>query len=366
MTIANKLRAIASTKEALRVKLELDTSVPFYQYANEITGTPTMLPAFSNDVTGKLAKLAYAKESLRQALGLSVDTPFSEYVNYARWSLVNLFVNNEKGVFYEPYDIEDLYQDASGTVPVKASGDPVGLILDKSQNVLKDGELVVNGTFDIDTNGWQQSSLGHWQVVNSRSYHPLSSEYKHLLQDFVGLTGVYEISFDTVVLQGALQFFYRDSNNNLIKSKVFNQGEYNFKIIIFNGLNSLAFSRDGGILTEAYVDNVSVKDKSSSYARQSISASRPIYQTDGSKSWLYHDKVDDKMLATLPAMTATVVTATDDGVAINYPISIAAGNYVITNNSTLGRDYGRLIIDRALTAIEQSQVTKYFNTKRGV
>ncbi|TDR34341.1 sialate O-acetylesterase [Aquamicrobium defluvii] len=42
------------------------------------------------------------------------------------------FANGEQGAWYDPSDLTTLFQDAAGTVPVTADGDPVGLMLDKS------------------------------------------------------------------------------------------------------------------------------------------------------------------------------------------------------------------------------------------
>ncbi|WP_288944452.1 hypothetical protein [uncultured Marinobacter sp.] len=45
-----------------------------------------------------------------------------------------LFKNGEQGAWYDPSDLGTLFQDAAGTTPVTADGDPVGLMLDKSGN----------------------------------------------------------------------------------------------------------------------------------------------------------------------------------------------------------------------------------------
>jgi hypothetical protein len=45
-----------------------------------------------------------------------------------------LYSNGEQGAWYDPSDLSTLFQDAAGTIPVTADGDPVGLILDKSGN----------------------------------------------------------------------------------------------------------------------------------------------------------------------------------------------------------------------------------------
>ena len=48
------------------------------------------------------------------------------------FSPASLFSSGEQGVWYDPSDLSTLYQDAAGTIPVTAVGQPVGKILDKS------------------------------------------------------------------------------------------------------------------------------------------------------------------------------------------------------------------------------------------
>lgn len=48
------------------------------------------------------------------------------------FDVVSLFRAGEQGVWYDPSDTTTLFQDSAGTTPVTASGQPVGLMLDKS------------------------------------------------------------------------------------------------------------------------------------------------------------------------------------------------------------------------------------------
>lgn len=50
------------------------------------------------------------------------------------WSPLDLFASGEQGAWYDPSDFDTLFQDAAGTTPVTAVGQPVGRILDKSGN----------------------------------------------------------------------------------------------------------------------------------------------------------------------------------------------------------------------------------------
>ena len=46
-------------------------------------------------------------------------------------AILALFANNEQGLWYDPSQLDTMFQDSAGTTPVTAAGDPVGLILDK-------------------------------------------------------------------------------------------------------------------------------------------------------------------------------------------------------------------------------------------
>ena len=73
----------------------------------------------------------------------------------ASWSPTRLFSDPlTKGVWYDPSDFSTMFQDAAGTVPVTAVGQPVGLMLDKSKGLVLSPELVTNGEFSDGTTGW--------------------------------------------------------------------------------------------------------------------------------------------------------------------------------------------------------------------
>lgn len=52
--------------------------------------------------------------------------------NRGGFSPAALFAASEPGAWYDPSDLTTLFQDSAGTTPVTASGQPVGLMLDKS------------------------------------------------------------------------------------------------------------------------------------------------------------------------------------------------------------------------------------------
>lgn len=66
----------------------------------------------------------------------------NEYDN----AIYPLFANSEQGVWYDPSDLTTLFQDSAGTVPVTATGQSVGLVLDKSKGLTLGGELVTSSS----------------------------------------------------------------------------------------------------------------------------------------------------------------------------------------------------------------------------
>ena len=70
------------------------------------------------------------------ALG-AAKTSFETVVGGTRPSfetvVTNLFANNEQGFFYDPNDLSTMYQNSTGTTPVTAVGQRVGLMKDKSE-----------------------------------------------------------------------------------------------------------------------------------------------------------------------------------------------------------------------------------------
>jgi hypothetical protein len=76
------------------------------------------------------------KTPLSTVIGGAFWTPEATVINGAKLSfeivMKKLFANGEQGFWYDPNDLSTMYQDAAGTVPVTAAGQPVGLMKDKS------------------------------------------------------------------------------------------------------------------------------------------------------------------------------------------------------------------------------------------
>lgn len=65
--------------------------------------------------------------SISRGIALAINDP-----NGAGFNPLSLFAAGEQGVWYDPSDLSTLFQDAAGTIPVTAAGQPVGMMRDKS------------------------------------------------------------------------------------------------------------------------------------------------------------------------------------------------------------------------------------------
>lgn len=86
------------------------------------------------------------------------------------YNIADLFTGGAVGIWYDPADITTLFQDAAGTVPVTAAGQPVGLMLDKSGNGVHAEQPTAGLRPVYQTGGnfsWLDPSGGRWMFVGN-------------------------------------------------------------------------------------------------------------------------------------------------------------------------------------------------------
>lgn len=76
-------------------------------------------------ISPKITNLGYSTLWADMSTILGYASTFDQQIQ-------KLFANGEQGFWYDPNDIGTMFQDAGGTIPVTAEGQPVGLIRDKS------------------------------------------------------------------------------------------------------------------------------------------------------------------------------------------------------------------------------------------
>lgn len=263
-------------------------------------------------------------------------------------------------LWLDPSDLSTLFQDAAGTIPVTADGDPVGVWLDRSIDIRLGNELITNGDFSNGLDDWDTPN-GGWVASGGAALLNGDGNVQLLEQSGVmELGGWYRIKYycssssSSIVLVGDVgDNLYYDNGDNTLNVQA--------------PTTRIAFKRLGGVITDGVVRSVSVREILGNHAKQSVSTYRPQYKTGESLSWIKYDLTDDIMTATMPAIpTATVAVMTDEGLDIQYPVNIDAGSYDIGPTSALGIEYQRVIVDGELSASDTAKLTAYMNKKGGV
>lgn len=233
--------------------------------------------------------------------------------NYMRWDAAGgpnqLFTNDEQGAWYDPSDLSTLFQDAAGTTPVTADGDPVGLMLDKSQGMARGPELLQNSGFDEGLAGWNYTDTAteYVELVDggvrlvTNSY--VVSRVEQTLSDGNLAGKLIEISADVsgfvggararISVTGSPFFTVPSSTRNT-------DGKLTLFAAVPQGTNTIRvlFTNIGGgpaVESSFLVDNTSTRVVPGNHVSQSVAASRPVYRTDGALHWLEFDGVDDEL-----------------------------------------------------------------------
>lgn len=190
--------------------------------------------------------------------------------NILNQAIVRAIVSENDGAWFDPSDLSTLYQDASGTIPVTAVEQPVGLMLDKSQGMMLGPEFtptVYSGTTD---------TTGLWTI------QPTIVRRNGDTTTFAALTlgsGIvagkfYKVTFtisnktgDDVIVRvgGGAGDYARLSSGE--SSAVLKAGGSE-PVLFFAGYDGTTGTAD--------ITNISVRELYGNHATQSVTASRPV------------------------------------------------------------------------------------------
>ena len=238
-----------------------------------------------------------------------IKTPLSTMIGGAFWTpsamilggasktlnqiIKSLFANNEQGFFYDPNDLSTMYQDAAGTVPVTAVGQPVGLVLDKSKGLVLGGNVfvnTVNGYFDSGSTtelltGTLEKTTA-WMSVNPDTFYKIetngSSADRCRIQ-VKNASGVISYLTQYSFEGNATYPRYAKTNSDSVLMRIY------FKSSAGNAT---------GLIIRAITGN---------HAYQTVSASRPILQRNATTGayYLAFDGADDFLQTSNIDFTAT-------------------------------------------------------------
>jgi len=163
-----------------------------------------------------------------------------------------------------------LYQDRTGTLPVTAPAQPVGLMLSKDQGLALGSELQPNGDFSSGTTGWTFGTA--WSIVSGRAFLNYIGIGPNLTGSVTTVVGkVYLLTFDYEYISGTNTV--RIGNTTYIIPSV--SGTYTARISAATTA-SIIFGTNTGT-AQYYIDNISVREVLGNHAAQSTAGSRPTY-----------------------------------------------------------------------------------------
>lgn len=298
------------------------------------------------------------------------------FVNEIIHSLIRkLFANNEQGFAYDPNDLSTMFQDAAGTVPVTGEGQAVGSMLDKSKGLVLGTNVISNSNF-ASLNGWTSGSFmqavlvqGGVQISSPTSTAGgnigLSITNHFSCAPQISLGKRFKITFDakhvsgTGVLQAGSSFSVGLQINPNENGGVFKR----YTTEVTGSLGGFATAATFGATNGSVwaINNVVSQEVIGNHTYQSTSSMRPLLVASPQR--LDYDTVDDKLVTNLPAQLTgcTVVRAVP-----NVGTQILMNQTIPTTYNDNTDHCGLIVINRALTATETSQITKLFNKAAGV
>ena len=200
----------------------------------------------------------------------------------------SLFSNSEQGFFYDPNDLSTMYQDAAGTVPVTAVGQPVGMVLDKSKGMVLGGELA-------SVTSVTSAQIGGQSVTT----YPIAN---------VQMGRAYQITFKVTNYQGSGDVGLAGPVTNwLDNGTVFSNGNGTVRC-------TRTFIGSGGIIhlytrstNQCIFTDISVKELPGNHAFQTTSAARPILRQNATTGayYLAFDGTDDFLVTNNIDFTGT-------------------------------------------------------------
>lgn len=203
--------------------------------------------------------------------------------------------------FLQAFPDTALFQDSTGTTPVTAVEQPVGLVLDKSKGLVLGAELVTNGDFSGGLTGWTQINDGTAVISVSGGsvlmQAPTVGAIARLRQSFAVVVGkTYKISIGS-----AANF----SSTSFISFGVSGGGEEYGKVTTsgasqryFTATSSTLWvsAYNGAVGVDMSYDNISVRELPGNHLIQPTATSRPTLKQDGNGLYyLNFDGVDDSL-----------------------------------------------------------------------
>lgn len=317
-----------------------------------------------------------------------IKTPLSTVIGGAFWTpgatviggkkpsfnleILKLFANGEQGFWYDPNDMGTMYQDTAGTTAVNASGQPLGLILDKSKPIT--GTPILNSTFLL-ADDWIKNNpeISVTNVSGSLRVSKGAINPQSIYKRFSCESGkLYRLTVKYKNHTGNnVRIFVRNVNgvgiapalSQNVQTFTTTDGEGSTFFISTSDTHSVVIDSQNASESSVDVESIAVVKVSDSinHAYQTTSAARPILQNTPRR--IDFDTVDDKLITTLPTQLTgcTVIRSVP-----NVGTQILTGQTIPATYEDNKDHCGLIVINRALTPSETSAIAAEFNKRAGI
>lgn len=276
----------------------------------------------------------------------------SEYGKLGAWSPLSLFALGEQGAWYDPSDLTTMFQDSYGSAnPVSSDGQTVGLILDKSKG-LAETATSIDGNMNTATwtkgTGWSSSGT---RSITCDGTNGSSSDCSALYTKPTG--SLVRWSFNIVSISGTLNVYASSGVNTTYTTSgiktVFSDSNASFNV----------FRANAG--TTCTITDIKIEVIAGNHAVAPSDAARPLKTSTGAADWTNYDAVDDVLNTTFPSSLGSSCTVCRANVGAAP--TILTGQTIGTSYADSTDNAGLIIINRALTAQETTDVTAWLTAK---
>ena len=242
----------------------------------------------------------------------------------------SIFANGEQGFAYDPNDLNTMFQDAAGTVPVTATGQPVGLMLDKSKGSTTGINLHTTATL-INTTSYPATGTRSGLDITVRREASGYAGVSLGMPTVVGKVYLLELiapdigGFWVIVSDGET----RDTVNRRMAIDSAPSNRINTKITLaFTATAPVSYihlNRGATHNLPVTFKDVSCREVLGNRAYQTVSASRPLLQRNATTGayYLAFDGVDDFLRTNSIDFTATDKVSLFAG--LNVAVNAATG-----------------------------------------
>ncbi len=214
-----------------------------------------------------------------------------------------LFRGGVNGVWFDPSDLNTLYQDATGLIPVTAADQPVGLMLDKSKSAGTIGSNMIPSIAE----GWTCYGGTTTTLVNGKLVYTVgesggNSSIYRAFPTVVGRTYQVSITISADAMTGSTFLYVGGepigltlySNNNIFSGPI----TFTTSFVAVTDLSLIVIT--GGIAQLSgetiTISQLIFREFIGNHASQTTDAKRPMLRSDGRLWWLEFDGVDDCMV----------------------------------------------------------------------